>query len=364
MVPRELQNCNYLDSIALPVPKHDMATCGNGAYHPSQQSDSFAKSNTHDPKDFFDRKCTRSQNSLEQIRRTVFVNGLGHDITEEILTTTFLPCGEIADCRVCASPSSSMRNGYLEFKTEISARSALSYSGIYLGKNTIRVVPSKTAIIPIDERFLPRSNEERARVARTIYVSNIDNVIYSDFLRCFFESRCGPVNKIRLLSDSKNRQTKIAFIEFSMEISAQTALKCSGIMLGNLSIRVSPSKTPLHASGDSGKHKSVPSTKNQFLNSSSAIAGQQSVLCSDQDLNLKYWMTLQLLRSELNRIIADSNQGISTPLSGALNTTIDTPSVLSRQMSSESDIRLEYRSMFNISDASPCLAQTHTFLFD
>ena len=47
-----------------------------------------------------------------------------------------------------------------------------------------------------------------------------------------------------MLGDAQH-DTKIAFVEFVSKDSMQSALRCTGAMLGPLAIRVSPSKTPV-----------------------------------------------------------------------------------------------------------------------
>jgi hypothetical protein len=180
----------------------------------------------------------------EQVRRTVYVSDLDPLVSEEALAATFLPCGPIVDCRICGDPNSTMRFGFIEFYTEESARIALSRNGALLGAYCIRVAPSKTAIIPVDRRFLPKSEEERALVARTVYVTNVHRSVQPDALRFFLENLCGSVRKVRLLGDA-NHDTKIAFVEFANEAAAQASLRCTGAHLGPLPIRLAPSKTPV-----------------------------------------------------------------------------------------------------------------------
>ncbi|KAL5997589.1 Poly(A) RNA polymerase cid11 [Asimina triloba] len=52
------------------------------------------------------------------------------------------------------------------------------------------------------------------------------------------------VSRLRLLGDNVH-STRIAFVEFVQADSAIMALSCSGMFLGSLPIRVSPSKTPV-----------------------------------------------------------------------------------------------------------------------
>jgi hypothetical protein len=60
-----------------------------------------------------------------------------------------------------------------------------------LGEFAIRVSPSKTAIVPVNDTYLPRSNEEMQLVARTVFVGNVDRVVEREQLREFFENLCG-----------------------------------------------------------------------------------------------------------------------------------------------------------------------------
>ncbi|KAJ8527765.1 hypothetical protein K7X08_015216 [Anisodus acutangulus] len=89
-----------------------------------------------------------------------------------------------------------------------SARAALSLCGTILGFSPLKVLPSKTAILPMNPTFLPR------------------------------------VSRLRLLGDHAH-STRIAFVEFVMAESAILALDCCGEVLGSRHIRASPSKTPV-----------------------------------------------------------------------------------------------------------------------
>ncbi|KAL5222108.1 hypothetical protein ABZP36_026821 [Zizania latifolia] len=207
----------------------------------------------------------------EVIRRTVYVSDIDHQVTEEQLAALFINCGQVVDCRMCGDPNSVLRFAFIEFTDEESARAALNLSGTVLGYYPVRVLPSKTAIAPVNPTFLPRSDDEREMCARTIYCTNIDKkVCYPTVVlhilifvmlmflwyvihliqvsqadvKLFFESICGEVYRLRLLGDY-HHSTRIAFVEFVMAESATAALNCSGVILGSLPIRVSPSKTPV-----------------------------------------------------------------------------------------------------------------------
>lgn len=76
----------------------------------------------------------------------------------------------------------------LTFKISLQA---LSKTGILLGSFPIRVSPSKTSIVPVNNQYLPRSAEEMAAVARTVYVANIDRFVERETVRDFFTRLCG-----------------------------------------------------------------------------------------------------------------------------------------------------------------------------
>ena len=68
---------------------------------------------------------------------------------------------------------------------------AQAMSGSLLGSNPIRVSPSKTAIIPVNNTYLPRSAGEREQVARTVYVANLDRGLETEAVKEYFENLCG-----------------------------------------------------------------------------------------------------------------------------------------------------------------------------
>ncbi|KAL9240582.1 hypothetical protein vseg_014783 [Gypsophila vaccaria] len=194
------------------------------------------------------KKRMNSRTSLAQreeiIRRTVYVSDIDQQVTEEQLASLFINCGQVVDCRVCGDPNSVLRFAFVEFTDQEGAENALTLSGTMLGFYPVKVLPSKTAIAPVNPTFLPRSEDEREMCARTVYCTNIDKKITQVELKLFFESFCGEVHRLRMLGDY-HHSTRIAFVEFIMAESAISALNCSGAVLGTLPIRVSPSKTPV-----------------------------------------------------------------------------------------------------------------------
>ncbi|KAE8699835.1 Polyadenylate-binding protein-interacting protein 11 [Hibiscus syriacus] len=193
------------------------------------------------------RRLNNRTNLAQQedvIRKTVYVSDIDLQVTEELLAGLFLSCGPVVDCRICGDPNSVLRFAFIEFYKEEDAKAALNLSGTILGYYPLKVMPSKTAIAPVNPTFLPRSEDEREMCARTIYCTNIDKKITQADVKLFFESLCGEVQRLRLLGDYRH-STRIAFVEFTMAESAIAALNCSGVVLGSLPIRVSPSKTPV-----------------------------------------------------------------------------------------------------------------------
>uniref|UniRef100_A0A804PGE3 RRM domain-containing protein n=1 Tax=Zea mays TaxID=4577 RepID=A0A804PGE3_MAIZE len=65
------------------------------------------------------------------------------EVTEENLTTLFINCGQVVDCRMCGDPNSVLRFAFIEFADEEGARAALNLSGTVLGYYPVNVLPSK-----------------------------------------------------------------------------------------------------------------------------------------------------------------------------------------------------------------------------
>ncbi|KAK3156463.1 hypothetical protein QOZ80_2AG0107580 [Eleusine coracana subsp. coracana] len=180
----------------------------------------------------------------DSVRRTVYVSDIDQHVTEQKLAEVFSTCGQVVDCRICGDPHSVLRFAFIEFADDAGARAALTLGGTMLGYYPVRVLPSKTAILPVNPKFLPRSEDEKEMVSRTVYCTNIDKKVTEDDVKIFFQRVCGKVSRLRLLGDYVH-STCIAFVEFAQAESAILALNFSGMVLGSLPIRVSPSKTPV-----------------------------------------------------------------------------------------------------------------------
>ncbi|XP_042382751.1 polyadenylate-binding protein-interacting protein 11-like isoform X4 [Zingiber officinale] len=149
----------------------------------------------------------------ESVKRTVYVSDVDRHVTEERLAEIFSTCGQVVDCRICGDPHSVLRFAFIEFSDEEGARTALNFGGTVLGYYPVKVFPSKTAILPVNPNFLPRTKDERDMVIRTIYCTNIDRKMMQTDVKAFFEQLCGQVSRLRILGDNKH-STRIAFVEF------------------------------------------------------------------------------------------------------------------------------------------------------
>jgi RNA recognition motif-containing protein len=97
----------------------------------------------------------------DSIRRTVYVSDIDQSVTEEGLAGLFSSCGQVVDCRICGDPNSVLRFAFVEFSDDQGARSALSLGGTMIGYYPVRVLPSKTAILPVNPTFLPRVKNKK-----------------------------------------------------------------------------------------------------------------------------------------------------------------------------------------------------------
>lgn len=60
-----------------------------------------------------------------------------------------------------------------------------------LGQYPLRVLPSKTAIVPVNNEYLPRTAEEREQCSRTVYAANICRKVERSDVARFFQTLCG-----------------------------------------------------------------------------------------------------------------------------------------------------------------------------
>lgn len=185
-------------------------------------------------------ESTRRSSILLPPRR--YINNIDPSATEAQIASFFLKCGPISDVRMCGDSGSKF--AFIEFASVETVMVALDLNGTEFCGSSLKVLQSKTAIMPVNRELVPRSQDDIERCKRTVYVANIDKRMERPDVERFFEEICGPISNMRLLGDNAHA-TRIAFVEFYSSNGAQAALQCSGAILGSLPIRVSPSKTPL-----------------------------------------------------------------------------------------------------------------------
>lgn len=167
----------------------------------------------------------------------------GHPSALLSLSNTAPPCPPAAD------PNSSLRFAFIEFTSEEAIPNALQKSGSVLGEVPIRCMPSKTAIVPVNNQYLPQNEDEREQVGgglgllpqppaaagvrggvcplcrclpqpspplpcllqceRTVYVASIDKRVEKLDVKTFFESICGPISRLRLLGDAHHNHRSV-----------------------------------------------------------------------------------------------------------------------------------------------------------
>lgn len=179
---------------------------------------------------------------------TVYVRNVHSEVTERELALAFAPCGPVVDCRLCTDPSGEARFAFVAFNSAASARAALGLSGATVGKQAVRVMPSRTSVIPVNPKLLPQTAEEVKRCARTVYVANLEASASDDELEAFFRDAAGAVSRLVTHVNPRNG-SRMAFVEFETPEGARAALRCAGRVFGSRALRVGPSKTPLRVAG-------------------------------------------------------------------------------------------------------------------
>ena len=182
---------------------------------------------------------------------TVHVRDVHSSVTERDVTAAFEDCGPVADCRLCSDPQSGARYAFVAFPTKAGARAALSKSGSEIGGHPVRVVLSRTSVIPVNPSLLPQSADEMERCARTVYVANVHRATNEEDVRAFFHTETGAVTGV-LLQGNPRVASQVAFVELATVEAAQLALQRSGRELDGRALRVSQSKTPLRLGGAKG----------------------------------------------------------------------------------------------------------------
>ncbi|XP_021309176.1 polyadenylate-binding protein-interacting protein 8 [Sorghum bicolor] len=163
---------------------------GRAARRPASNSRQDANS----PRNAF-FKSHRSQWD-ETVKRTIFVKYIDHTVTEETLACMFRLFGTVVDCRICGHPTSGgLRFGFVELRHEDEALASLDLDGSIIGISAVSVSRSRTAICPINPKFLPQSEAEWETCLRTIYCTSISKIVTSSNLKAFCEAYFGKAQQ-------------------------------------------------------------------------------------------------------------------------------------------------------------------------
>ncbi|WVZ64422.1 hypothetical protein U9M48_013934 [Paspalum notatum var. saurae] len=159
----------------------EFVTAAKGPAAVAADHSSSALNNRHDggrPRAAY--KPSRRIQWQEAVRRTIFVKYIDN---------------YVVDCRICGdSTFVGLRFGFVELQSEDETRAALFLDGTIIGICPLKISPSKTAIRPINPRFLPQ--------------------VESSNLKAFCEAYFGKVFRLKLL-DNEKHSTNLAFIEFA-----------------------------------------------------------------------------------------------------------------------------------------------------
>ena len=256
-----------------------------------------------DPDDFVrsPRESGFPRASASSAALTVYVREIPAGASEADVHDHFFSCGAVRECRVSADPRSSSRTdgvpkktrvAFVAFETENAVREALTMNGSLLLGKPIRVMPSRTEVKPVDPGLLPRTEEERERCARTVYVSNVDPEVRWQDLRSALETIAdGKIAALHLQARKNytgkgktqrgdaggdDAKKKVAFAEFCDVDAALRAIDTTGAMVGSCAIRVAASKTPLKPLKKSRSHFASTDVSSTMSAATAASTGMET----------------------------------------------------------------------------------------
>ena len=198
----------------------------------------------------------RRVEDVDGSRRTVYVKEVHVSVTESELAALFEEaCGHVIDCRLCGDAGSEkFRYAFVALESDEAVKKALAMHGAIVHGHAITVLKSETPVIPVNPLLLPQTQEEIESCARTIYVANVDRSVTEKTLQKVCEDFAGPVSRLHVQT-KQYAAANVAFVEFVEAKSAGVALQLTGRRLGNRSIRVNPSKTPLRTTRKSNNNQ-------------------------------------------------------------------------------------------------------------
>eukprot|EP01156_Anaeramoeba_ignava_P003262 Anaeramoba_ignava/a221553_64.p1 GENE.a221553_64~~a221553_64.p1 ORF type:complete len:179 (+),score=55.35 a221553_64:60-596(+) len=170
--------------------------------------------------------------------RTIHVGNIPSHYDEGMIRSLFQACGAIEKVRIVGDPALPHRFCFIEFESQESVLSAMSFSGMFLGDKAIKISQSRSPIYGSPQLSVSNPNLNIAmtmsnaeKIQRTIYVAGIDVALTEEQVTQFFSS-CGIVTACKLCGDT-NHPKRFGFIEFATGDAAQKSISLSGMTLGS-----------------------------------------------------------------------------------------------------------------------------------
>eukprot|EP01001_Neometanema_parovale_P006693 NODE_3043_length_1289_cov_85.101201_g2888_i0.p1 GENE.NODE_3043_length_1289_cov_85.101201_g2888_i0~~NODE_3043_length_1289_cov_85.101201_g2888_i0.p1 ORF type:complete len:349 (+),score=101.13 NODE_3043_length_1289_cov_85.101201_g2888_i0:65-1111(+) len=172
----------------------------------------------------------------EQPQYKVFVGGLPHNVTREMLETWFKQFGAIAEVILPNDPISGGTKGYgfINFEKQEAMEAAL--------KHTTHLIGDKTADVKQAQARRPQDAAAAASEEnRKVFVGGLPQGIQQDEIKQHF-AQFGNVTDVFLATDQATGKLKgFAFVTFEDDNGAQAALVFQGHSIGGKNVDVKPS---------------------------------------------------------------------------------------------------------------------------
>jgi len=198
--------------------------------------------------------------------KTVFVKGIGFDVTELDVRQAFQVKGQIQEIRMPMDVTQAHKGyAYVEFCNVESLKASLELDGSKLKDHVIHVslsIPMKdhrhqkaaarmdipqhrNQKVILDKMLAKQDPVKQASLClTTVHVKNLDFQVDDDALRVHFAS-CGRVRQVNLCKNAHGRSRGFGFVEFEEEGMAQAALVLNETELKGRKIIVSRSQRPI-----------------------------------------------------------------------------------------------------------------------
>eukprot|EP00232_Nephroselmis_pyriformis_P027865 CAMPEP_0182867938 /NCGR_PEP_ID=MMETSP0034_2-20130328/9017_1 /TAXON_ID=156128 /ORGANISM="Nephroselmis pyriformis, Strain CCMP717" /LENGTH=266 /DNA_ID=CAMNT_0025000325 /DNA_START=204 /DNA_END=1000 /DNA_ORIENTATION=- len=174
--------------------------------------------------------------------RTVYVGNLNATTDEATLHTLFMHCGQVTQIRIAGEAGFDTRYAFVEFADPSMINTAILLDGMEFYDRPLRVskaASNKGSVIGGAPKAQPSDPE---RCSRTIHVGGIPMTEVTEEQLAEYFSAIGQVGAVRISG-------RFAWVEFEDAAFAMAALALDGETLGNHTMTVTTSKTPIHTAG-------------------------------------------------------------------------------------------------------------------